>query len=218
MLRRIPRSTTAFAVSSPSFLYKSSFAHHSSLTTVRSFALTRPHVAHNRSPITVRAPLFAMSTSSTPTPAPTPTPRTASDPEPAATPKLTLLFDGECPLCVREVDMLRARSVRYGDSLAFVDIAGPDFDDDSFGVDYETAMRSIHGVLPDGSLVSGVSVFRLAYEAVGLGWVYAVIQYKPVYWLAERVYAVWANYRTQLTGRDTLEAIVRARNDKRTCR
>lgn len=158
-----------------------------------------------------------MSTSSS-TPTPTPTAAPKLSPDAAPQPKLTLLFDGACPLCVREVDMLRARSARYGDSLAFVDIAGPDFDDDAFGVDFETAMRTIHGVLPDGSLVTGVRVFRLAYEAVGLGWVYAVIQYKPVFWLAERIYSVWANYRMQITGRDTLEAIVRARNEKRTCR
>lgn len=31
----------------------------------------------------------------------------------------------------------------------------------------------IHAVLPDGSTVKGVEVFRRVYEAIGLGWVYA---------------------------------------------
>lgn len=31
----------------------------------------------------------------------------------------------------------------------------------------------IHAVLPDGSTVKGVEVFRRVYDAIGLGWVYA---------------------------------------------
>lgn len=131
---------------------------------------------------------------------------------------LTLLYDGECPLCMKEVNMLRRRSDARGGTLGFIDIAELDFEEMGVGVDYETAMGKIHAVRPDGSLVVGVQVFRDAYEAVGLGWVYSVLRIPGAPWLAERVYDVWADKRLQLTGRDTLEAIVRSRNEKRSCK
>jgi hypothetical protein len=35
-------------------------------------------------------------------------------------------------------------------------------------------MERIHAILPDGTIVKDIEVFRRLYEAVGLGWVYAV--------------------------------------------
>lgn len=42
------------------------------------------------------------------------------------------------------------------------------------------AMGSIHAILPDGSVIKEVEVFRRLYEAVGLGWIYAITKYEPV--------------------------------------
>ena len=42
-----------------------------------------------------------------------------------AMPQLTILYDGACPLCLREVRFLRSRDPR-GDQLAFVDIDAAD--------------------------------------------------------------------------------------------
>ncbi len=39
--------------------------------------------------------------------------------------------------------------------------------------DRPTATQVIHAVLPDGSTIKGVEVFRAVYSAIGLGWVYA---------------------------------------------
>ena len=41
-------------------------------------------------------------------------------------------------------------------------------------------MGTIHGILPDGRVVTNVEVFRRLYEAVGLGWVYAATKVEPV--------------------------------------
>lgn len=62
-------------------------------------------------------------------------------------------------------------------------------------------MGRIHGLLPDGSVIEGVEVFRRCYQAVGLGWVYAVTQFGPVERFANMVYNVWAKNRLALTGR-----------------
>lgn len=70
------------------------------------------------------------------------------------------------------------------------------------------AMERIHAILPDGSIVRDVEVFRRLYEAVGLGWVYAITKNPSVLNAANAVYGVWAKYRTQITGREALEVIL----------
>ncbi|MEO0407798.1 MAG: DCC1-like thiol-disulfide oxidoreductase family protein, partial [Cyanobacteria bacterium P01_A01_bin.135] len=41
--------------------------------------------------------------------------------------RIKLLYDGECPLCLREVNFLKKRDAGRG-RVAFVDIADPDYD------------------------------------------------------------------------------------------
>jgi hypothetical protein len=73
-------------------------------------------------------------------------------------------------------------------------------------------MERIHAILPDGTIVRDVEVFRRLYEAVGLGWVYAITKNPSVLAAANSVYGVWAQYRTQITGREALEVILKRHN------
>merc|ERR1711871_1776017 len=51
---------------------------------------------------------------------------------------------------------------------------GPDYKPEANqGLTYAAAMEEIHAILPDGTVVKGVEVFRRLYEEVGLGFVYA---------------------------------------------
>jgi len=81
---------------------------------------------------------------------------------------LTLLYDESCPLCRLEIDNLRVRD--GGRHLRFIDVSDPAFDPTPYGVTLDDMMAAIHAVRADGSIVKGVEVFRLAYCAVGLGW------------------------------------------------
>lgn len=63
-------------------------------------------------------------------------------------------------------------------------------------------------------MVRDVEVFRRLYEAVGLGWVYALTKHEPVLRAANAVYGVWAKYRLQVTGRPGLEVVLTERNKK----
>lgn len=131
-----------------------------------------------------------------------------------ATWMIRLLFDGDCPLCMREVDMLRGRDAGVG-NIDFVDISSPDYRaEDNAGVTYEEAMGHIHGILPDGSVVTNIEVFRRCYEAVGLGWVYAITKYEPVRKAADAVYGVWAKHRLPLTGRSDLAMVLEKKRDQ----
>ena len=56
-----------------------------------------------------------------------------------ASPELTLLFDGGCPLCLREVRFLQRRD--RDQRLAFVDIDAADYDPEAHaGISYRQAM------------------------------------------------------------------------------
>ena len=122
--------------------------------------------------------------------------------------EIKLLYDGECPLCLREVNFLQKRDGGRG-LVKFVDIADDNYQPENHsGVDFETAMGRIHGVLPDGTVVKDVEVFRRVYEALGMGWVYAVTKLPIVGAIADWVYGLWADRRLALTGRPDLGAIV----------
>ena len=125
--------------------------------------------------------------------------QTSVDARRGSAPDFTLLYDGECPLCSREIAMLRRRDRRG--RLGFVDIAAPGFDAARYGTARDALMARIHGVLPDGSLVRDVEVFRRAYAAVGLGWLVAPTRWPLLRPLFDRAYRVFARNRLRWTGR-----------------
>ena len=82
---------------------------------------------------------------------------------------MTLLYEEACPLCKLEIDNLKARNDKG--LLRFVDVSASDFDPVPYGVPLADMLEAIHAVKADGSMVKGGEVFRLAYGAVGLGWI-----------------------------------------------
>ena len=65
---------------------------------------------------------------------------------------------------MKEVDFLKKRNKTY-QSIEFVDIAADDFSPEAnAGIEWETAMASIHAIMPDGRVINGIEVFRELYE------------------------------------------------------
>jgi predicted DCC family thiol-disulfide oxidoreductase YuxK len=121
-----------------------------------------------------------------------------------------VFYDGECPLCMREIRMLqRLDGARR---LRFTDIAAPGFDPAPLGLDHAALMAKIHGRLPDGTLVEGVEVFRRLYDAVGFGPIVAVTRAPGVRQALDLGYRWFAKNRLSLTGRcaDGARAVPRA--------
>jgi len=110
-----------------------------------------------------------------------------------------IFFDGECPLCTREVNLLRRMDRKR--RVRFTDIAAQDFDPRALGTDMSTLMARIHGRLPDGTVLEGVEVFRRVYEAVGLSWLSRVSRLPGIASLTEAAYSLFAQNRLRLTGR-----------------
>jgi len=117
--------------------------------------------------------------------------------------KLTVLYDGGCPLCRREVDFLTRRDKT--NNLKFVDIDCEEYDPEYYnGITYRQAMATIHAIRSDGTIIKNLAVFQEAYKLIGLGWLYKPTNWPVIAPLAKSLYALWANNRLQLTGRELL--------------
>jgi len=138
----------------------------------------------------------------------TPTPEETHHPLRKAPWQIKLLYDGLCPLCLREVNFLAKRDAGRG-IVTFVDIADLAYQPERHGgVDFSTAMGRIHAVLPDGTVIQGVEVFRRIYTALGIGWIYAATRWPVIGPFVDWAYDIWANWRLKLTGRPDLTTLV----------
>ncbi|WP_346293505.1 DUF393 domain-containing protein [Sphaerothrix gracilis] len=147
------------------------------------------------------------------------TPRKTTLAENPANPhwQIKLLYDGDCPLCLREVNFLQKRDAGRG-LVKFVDIADEAYSpDENAGIDYETAMGRIHAVLPDGTVIKNVAVFRRVYQILGMGWIYAVTKWPIIGPIVDKLYELWADWRLQLTGRPNLQTLVAERQRQEAC-
>ena len=129
------------------------------------------------------------------------------------TPKLTIFFDGGCPLCKREVDFLQSKNQKG--SLRFIDINTSDFSSDlKYGITYKQAMDRIHAMKSDGSVIKDIKVFQEAYSLIGLGWIYAPTKLPILDKFIEFVYGLWAKYRLRITFRPSIEKLCSERGCK----
>jgi predicted DCC family thiol-disulfide oxidoreductase YuxK len=131
--------------------------------------------------------------------------------------QIELLYDGQCPLCLREVNFLKKQDAGRG-LVEFVDIADDRYAPEAHGgIDFEAAMGRIHGVLPDGTVIRNVEVFRQVYEILGIGWIYAATKLPIIGAIVDIVYGIWADWRLRLTGRPDLATIVAERQRRVEC-
>ncbi|MGK7940452.1 MAG: thiol-disulfide oxidoreductase DCC family protein [Crocosphaera sp.] len=132
--------------------------------------------------------------------------------------KVKLLYDGDCPLCMREVRFLQKKD--QGRKLVnLVNIAEDSYNSDEHcNIDYKSAMGRIHAILPDGTILRDIEAFRYVYEVLGMGWVYAVTKLPLVGKFANLIYRIWAKLRLPLTGRPDLETIIAQRKAQGKCK
>ena len=123
--------------------------------------------------------------------------------------KLTFLFDGGCPLCLRETNFLKRRDTL--NQITFVDINDQNYDPIFFNqISYPEAMSNLHGILENGQIIRGLDVLAYSYELIGLGWVYYPLKIKLLSTVLRLFYKYWAKYRLQITGRSNIEKICKS--------
>lgn len=135
----------------------------------------------------------------------------------AETWQVTLLYDSDCPLCMREVDFLRRKDQGRG-LVRFVDVARDDYrPEENADISYQEAMARIHAYLPDGTILQNVAVFRYVYEVLGMGWVYGITKIPLIGAVVDYAYGIWAKYRLRVTGRPDLITLIQEREARLVC-
>ena len=117
---------------------------------------------------------------------------------------IEVFFDGGCPLCRREIDLLRRWDRR--NRIRFTDLTQIDFQSGDFEKQYDELMAQMHGRLPDGRWVTGVEVFRCMYSAVGFGPLVVFTRLPVISQILDFIYQRFAKNRLKLTGRCTAES------------
>ncbi|TWU02812.1 thiol-disulfide oxidoreductase DCC family protein [Stieleria varia] len=113
--------------------------------------------------------------------------------------QVEVFYDGECPLCLREIKLLRRLDRKH--RIQFTDIANPSFISASYGMTKKEFMDEIQGRLPGGEWITGVEVFRRLYAAIGLKPLVALTRLPGISHGIEIGYRVFAKNRLRLTGR-----------------
>ncbi|MGF1832354.1 thiol-disulfide oxidoreductase DCC family protein [Photobacterium sanguinicancri] len=106
--------------------------------------------------------------------------------------KLTVFYDGTCPLCSKEMAALAARDKQH--FIQTVDIYS-----DAFSaypqIDANAANTVLHALDDKGQLLLGLDVTHRAWQIVGRGWLYAPLRWPLIKPLADRFYLYFAKNR-----------------------
>ena len=120
--------------------------------------------------------------------------------------KLIFLFDGGCPLCLRETNFLKSKDEL--NKIDFVDINNINYNPSLFNdISYAEAMSNLHGILENGNIIKGLDVLAYSYELIGLGWVYYPLKIEFFAPVLRLFYKYWAKYRLKITGRSNIEKL-----------
>ena len=104
-----------------------------------------------------------------------------------------VFFDSQCPLCRREIEMIRNKDKRG--QMKLTDISAADFDPSYTGRTLDELMREIHGRYADGEMVVGVDVFREIYGRLGFGWLVKPTKLPVIGWVMNQGYNIFARLR-----------------------
>jgi predicted DCC family thiol-disulfide oxidoreductase YuxK len=119
--------------------------------------------------------------------------------------KLTLFYDGTCPLCQAEILFLAGRN--QADLLDFIDINSDRYNPVAVGVSCEQALAAMYGQYADGVLISGVTVFPEAYRRAELpfmAWLFSCKFLQPFLRFTYRFFAKNRHAISQIVGPSAL--------------
>ena len=107
--------------------------------------------------------------------------------------KLTLFYDGACPLCQAEILFLSRRN--QAGLLDFVDINSERFDSAKIGISCDQALAAMYGQYGNGELIQGVTVFSEAYRRADLPFLAWIFSRKSLQGTLQAAYRFFAKNR-----------------------
>ncbi len=110
--------------------------------------------------------------------------------------KLTIFYDGTCPLCAKEMKALVNRDTHQ--LIRTVDIHSDEFS--SYPqIDADKANNILHALDSNGQLYLGLDATYQAWRLVGRGWLYAPLRWPLIKPVADRLYLKFANNRYRIS-------------------
>jgi predicted DCC family thiol-disulfide oxidoreductase YuxK len=108
----------------------------------------------------------------------------------------TLYYDGDGPLCAREIRLLSRHA--GAERLLLIDIGATDFQADSVGIDQATLANRLHARFVDGQWVTGLDATLWSWRAAGLGRWATPLTWRPLRPVLELGYRLFCLLRPQL--------------------
>jgi predicted DCC family thiol-disulfide oxidoreductase YuxK len=110
-------------------------------------------------------------------------------------PTLTVWYDGDCPLCVREIALIRRLDWQKDILFENLSLGG------SCPLDRETLLARFHAQEADGPLLSGAEAFAAMWRATPLLRPLGLAaKWPPILWSLERLYRLFLRIRPWLQG------------------
>lgn len=107
-------------------------------------------------------------------------------------PKDTLYYDGQCPLCAKEIQFLKQQQCGQ---LEFADIHT--YTVDELPVDRATMLKRLHLLNTEQQWVIGLDATVQAWSHTRYGWFFLPLRWPLIGTLADWVYNKWADRRYQ---------------------
>jgi predicted DCC family thiol-disulfide oxidoreductase YuxK len=112
---------------------------------------------------------------------------------------VTVLYDGACPMCRREIGVYRGLQPLHADApVCFVDISDTSVSLPP-GTTREQLLARFHVQRADGQLISGARAFLALWEALpGWRWLALLGRVPGATWCMERTYVLFLRWRPAL--------------------
>jgi predicted DCC family thiol-disulfide oxidoreductase YuxK len=107
--------------------------------------------------------------------------------------KLRIFFDSYCPLCVNEMNQLKALDIN--NHLAYADIHAPDFQFEFPHIDPLKANTFLHAENENGDMLYGLDVTCKAWALVNHHRWIKVLRWPVIRWFSNFVYRLFAKNR-----------------------
>ena len=99
----------------------------------------------------------------------------------------TLYFDGQCPLCSREIKKLKER---VKEPICFVDVHHAALPEEQRRI----FLKKLH-LFKDGKVKVGFEANLALWLATPYGWFFSVFKLPIIFHFCNMIYNIWAKYR-----------------------